>query len=116
MQNNNLGFSWKQFWITFIYENLPPVLISPIAALLIERSWHRTWYVCENRNLWSLSTKYRPFSFMLFSWLLVYPCSWIITVGFFATLFGHTVAPQIDSYQIVLAYMFLFLRRLIISV
>ena len=53
---------------------------------------------------------------MLFSWLLVYPCSWIITVGFFATLFGHTVAPQIDSYQIVLAYMFLFLRRLIISV
>ena len=116
MQNNHLGFSWKQFWITFIYENLPPVLISPIAALLIERSWHRTWYVCENRNLWSLSTKYRPFSFMLFSWLLVYPCSWIITVGFFATLFGHTVAPQIDSYQIVLAYMFLFLRRLIISV
>ena len=38
MQNNHLGFSWKQFWITFIYENLPPVLISPIAALLIERS------------------------------------------------------------------------------
>ena len=42
MQNNHLGFSWKQFWITFIYENLPPVLISAIAALLIERSWHRT--------------------------------------------------------------------------
>ena len=26
-------FSWSQFWIAFIYENLPPVFVSPIAAL-----------------------------------------------------------------------------------
>ena len=32
-------FSWSQFWIAFIYENLPPVFVSPIAALLIERSF-----------------------------------------------------------------------------
>ena len=57
MQNNHLGFSWKQFWITFIYENLPPVLISPIAALLIERSWHLDhWFstcssgICQHWN------------------------------------------------------------------
>ena len=116
MKNQKLNFSWKQFWITFVYENLPPVLISPLAALLIERSLIRAWYVCENRNLWSLSTKYRPLRAMIFSWLLVYPSSWIITVGFFTTLFNHSSVASIDPYQIVLAYMFLFLRRLIISV
>ena len=116
MKNQQLTFSWKQFWITFIYENLPPVLLSPIAALLIERSLIRAWYVCENRNLWSLSTRYRPIGFMLFSWFLVYPSSWIITVGFFSTLFDYSDTTYIDPYQIVLAYMFLFLRRLIISV
>ena len=116
MKNQNLNFSWKQFWVTFIYENLPPVLLSPLAALFIERSLVRAWYVCENRNLWSLSKKYRPLSAMIFSWFLVYPSSWIITVGFFATLFSQSNATSVDSYQIVLAYMFLFLRRLIISV
>ena len=29
-------FSWSQFWTAFIYENLPPVFLSPIAALMIE--------------------------------------------------------------------------------
>ena len=116
MKNQKLNFSWKQFWITFVYENLPPVLISPLAALLIERSLIRAWYVCENRNLWSLSTKYRPLRALIFSWLLVYPSSWIITVGFFTTLFNQSSVTSIDPYQIVLAYMFLFLRRLIISV
>ena len=116
MKNQKLNFSWKQFWITFVYENLPPVLISPLAALLIERSLIRAWYVCENRNLWSLSTKYRPLRAMIFSWLLVYPSSWIVTVGFFTTLFNQSSVTSIDPYQIVLAYMFLFLRRLIIAV
>ena len=116
MISKKLSFSWKQFWITFVYENLPPVLVSPIAALLIERSWLRAWYVCENRNLWSLSTRYRPIGFMVFSWLVVYPSSWIITVGFFLSIFGTANSNQIDPYQIVLAYMFLFMRRLIISV
>ena len=32
-------FSWKQFGATLVYENLPPVLLSPIAVLLIERSF-----------------------------------------------------------------------------
>ena len=31
----NVEFSWKQFWESLIYENLPPVIFSPLAALLI---------------------------------------------------------------------------------
>ena len=29
-------FSWIQFWISLVYETLPWVFISPIAALIIE--------------------------------------------------------------------------------
>ena len=42
-------FTWSQFWIAFIYENLPPVFVSPIAALLIERSFTRAWNVTQHR-------------------------------------------------------------------
>ena len=45
-----LTFSWKQFWETFIYENLPPVLFSPIAALLIEKSAMRDSHYLEMMN------------------------------------------------------------------
>ena len=31
-------FSWKDFWKTFIYENLPPVFLSPLAAIIMESS------------------------------------------------------------------------------
>ena len=51
-------FSWSQFWITFIYENLPPVFVSPIAVLLIERSFTRAWHVTQHRGLCSVSTKH----------------------------------------------------------
>ena len=36
--HDQVKFSLKQFFQTFIYENLPPVIFSPIAAILIERS------------------------------------------------------------------------------
>jgi hypothetical protein len=39
-------FSWKGFWISFVYEGLPPAILSPTAALLIKRSFVRTWNVC----------------------------------------------------------------------
>ena len=50
-------FSWQRFTTSFIYENLPPVFASPIAALLIERSFVRAWNVCQHRGLMVLSTK-----------------------------------------------------------
>lgn len=111
-----LTFSWKQFWETFIYENLPPVLFSPIAALLIEKSAMRAWYVCQNRGLCVVSAKSAPLSFILWSWLIVYPCSWIITLGFLKTVFFNSGPTFVDPYQVILAFMFLFMRRLIISI
>ena len=44
----NVEFSWKQFWVSMVYENLPPVFLSPLAALLIERAPKRAWNVCQN--------------------------------------------------------------------
>lgn len=111
-----LTFSWKQFWETFIYENLPPVLFSPIAALLIEKSAMRAWHVCQNRGLCVVSAKSAPLSFILWSWLIVYPCSWIITLGFLKTVFFNSGPTFVDPYQVILAFMFLFMRRLIISI
>ena len=110
-----LTFSWKQFWETFIYENLPPVLFSPIAALLIEKSAMRAWYVCQNRGLCVVSAKSAPLSFILWSWLIVYPCSWIITLGF-RRLYFQFWADFCRSIPSDLAFMFLFMRRLTIPI
>ena len=110
-------FSWSQFWITFIYENLPPVFISPIAALLIERSFSRAWHVSLHRGLFAVSTKHMPLSNIIGSWLIIYPCSWLITAALTLRLFGYEGAVQnVDLFQMILAYLFLFMRRLIISV
>ena len=110
-------FSWSQFWITFIYENLPPVFISPIAALLIERSFSRAWNVTQHRQLCAVSTKHNSLGFIIFCWVIIYPSSWIITVALTLRLFGYEGAVQnVDLFQMILAYLFLFMRRLIISV
>lgn len=110
-------FSWSQFWVSFIYENLPPVFLSPIAALLIERSVSRAWHVCQHRGLCALSTRHNSRKFILYNWLIVYPASWLITLGLILHLTGAEVAVQnIDLWQMVLAYLFLFMRRLVISV
>ena len=74
-------FSWKQFWVSLLYENLPPVIFSPFAALLVERSFARAWNVCQNRNLLIAPSHNNPLYFVLFSWLITYPASWLITCG-----------------------------------
>ena len=110
-------FSWSQFWITFIYENLPPVFLSPIAAILIERSFTRAWHVSQHRGLCSVSTKHNPLFFIIYCWVLVYPSSWLITSALILRILGQEVLVQnVDLFQIILAYLFLFMRRLIISV
>ena len=111
------SFSWRQFWISFIYENLPPVFISPLAALLFERSFAKGWSVCQHRNLIVLSPRYNPWGFILYSWLLVYPASWLITAGALSALLApEALIGGIDSMQMLCAYAFLFTRRLIVAV
>ena len=34
-------FSWRAFWKTMVYENLPPVIFSPLAAIFLEGSLSR---------------------------------------------------------------------------
>ena len=110
-------FSWKAFWKTFIYENLPPVFLSPIAAIILEKSLSRAWHVIQNRGLCAVSTKHHPLSSIIQSWLLVYPGSWAMTIGLYLVLFSEPEAIRnIDSFLMVLAYLLLFMRRLIISI
>ena len=110
-------FSWQRFTTSLIYENLPPVFASPIAPLLIERSFVRAWNVCQHRGLMVLSTRYNPLPFILFSWLVIYPGSWLVTLGMVTVILSDaSTLGGIDPLQMVCAYAFLFCRRLIISV
>ncbi|MAV61706.1 MAG: hypothetical protein CMQ83_05060, partial [Gammaproteobacteria bacterium] len=109
-------FSWSAFWKTFIYENLPPVLFSPIAAIFLEGSLSRAWHVCQNRGLCTVSTQHAPLANIIISWLIIYPGSWMITIAFLIAHFGDdALLKNIDTFQITLAYLCLFTRRLIIS-
>ena len=97
-------FSWSQFWIAFIYENLPPVFVSPIAALLIERSFTRAFNVTQHRGLCAVSTKYNSLANIIFIWVIMYPSSWLITVALTLRLFGYEGAVQnVDLFQMILA-------------
>ena len=114
--HNPIEFSWMAFWKTFVYENLPPVFLSPLAALILERSPSRAWHVCQNRNLIALSTQHMPLINIIVSWLITYPASWLLTTALFLALFYDVeFIRNIDSFQIILAYSCLFTRRLIIS-
>ena len=113
----NITFSWKQFWISLIYESLPPVFLSPLAALIIERSPQKAWNVCQNRNLLIVSSHNNPLYFILFSWLVMYPSSWLITAGMMIVLFLDTSSlGAIDPLQMMFAYSILSMRRLIIAI
>ena len=110
-------FSWNAFWKTMIYENLPPVFLSPIAALILEDTPTRAWHVIQNRSLCAISTKHHPLAYIIASWLVTYPASWLLTSALFLALFtDNELIRNIDTFQIILAYLLLFVRRLIISV
>ena len=109
-------FSWPAFWKTFIYENLPPVIFSPIAAIFLEGSLSRAWHVTQNRGLCTVSTQHAPLANIIISWLVVYPGSWMVTIALLLAYFGDSaLIKNIDTFQITLAFLCLFTRRLIIS-
>ena len=110
-------FSWSQFWTTFLYENLPPVFVSPIAVLLIERSFSRAWHITQHRGLCLVSPKHGTVGSIIFAWAIMYPASWLITTALILRLFGYEgLVQNVDLFQMILAYLFLFMRRLIISI
>ena len=69
-------FSWREFWKTMLYENLPPVIFSPIATLFLEGSLSRAWHVSQNRMLIAVSTKHHSLVDIIQTWLVVYTGSW----------------------------------------
>ena len=110
-------FSWSQFWTTFLYENLPPVIVSPIAVLLIERSFTKAYHISQHRGLCLVSNKHASLGFIIFAWIIMYPFSWLITTALILRLFGFEgLVQNVDLFQMILAYLFLFMRRLIISI
>lgn len=110
-----IEFSWQAFWKTFIYENLPPVFLSPLAAIILEGSPARAWHVSQNRNLIALSTQHMPLPNIIVSWLITYPASWLLTSALImAVFYDSDLLRNIDTFQIILAYSCLFTRRLII--
>ena len=109
-------FSWKEFWKTMIYENLPPVIFSPIATLFLEKSRSRAWHVSQNRMLIAVSTKHHSLKEIIQMWLVVYPGSWLMNIGLYFAIFTEKeLIMNIDPFHMILAYLLLFMRRLIIA-
>ena len=109
-------FSWKQFWVTMLYENLPPVLIAPLAVLLVERSLSRAWHVMNHRCLFVCSRKHNSRGNHIFFWVFFYPIYWMITLALLLRFFApEAVVLNVDLFQISLAYLFFSLRALIVS-
>ena len=110
-------FSWRQFWQSFLYENIPPGIFSPILALLIERSITRAWFVCQNRGLCPISTKYNSRGFIISSWLFFFPGSWLLTSALVITIFGvNNSSINIDFFLVIISFACLFMRRIIVSI
>jgi hypothetical protein len=111
-----VSFSWKEFWKTMVYENLPPVIFSPLATLFLEKSKSRAWHVSQNRMLIAVSTKHHSLSEIIQMWLIVYPGSWLMNIGLYLALFtDKQLIMNIDPFHMILAYLLLFMRRLIIA-
>tara|TARA_B100001173_G_scaffold40230_1_gene31214 strand:- start:1504 stop:3222 length:1719 start_codon:yes stop_codon:yes gene_type:complete len=110
-------FSWRQFWQSFLYENIPPGIFSPILALIIERSITRAWFVCQNRGLCPISTKYNSRGFIISSWLFFFPGSWLLTSALVITIFGvNSSSINIDFFLVIISFACLFMRRIIVSI
>ena len=110
-------FSWKQFWTTLLYENLPPVLISPIAVLLVERSFSRAWHVINHRCLFVCSLKHNSRGNHIFMWVFFYPIFWLVMSTLLLRIFApENLVQNVDLFQIIMAYLFVSLRGLIVSV
>ena len=111
-----VSFSWSAFWKSFIYENLPPVIFSPLAAIFLEGSLSRAWHVSQNRQLIAISRKHHSFTTIRNNWLVIYPASWLMNIGLFLALFSEKqLIFNIDPFHMILAYLLLFFRRLIIA-
>ena len=84
---------------------------------MLEDTPARAWHVIQNRSLCVLSTKHHSLAYIIGSWLVTYPASWLLTTALILALFtDNELVRNIDTFQIVLAYLLLFVRRLIISV
>ena len=54
-----------------VYENLPPVIFSPLATLFLEKNLNRAWHVSQNRMLITVSTKHHSLKEIIQTWLIV---------------------------------------------
>ena len=112
-----VAFSWRQFWISLVYETLPWVFISPIFALIIEKSRRKAWNVIQNRCLLVFSLRHNKLSLHIFFWILLYPAQWLIIFALIFSLFDYgNLLKGIDNFQVVIGYLILTVRNLIISI
>ena len=52
----------------------------------------------------------------VFNWLILYPSNWLIHISLSLIWFQPDMLRNIDPFQVILAYLFLFIRNLIISI
>jgi len=111
-----IQFSWPQFWKALIYETLPPVFLSPLAAFVLEKNSEAALHTIEHRGLLALSTRYRSLGGIIGTWLILYPVSILIPVALVLRMLNVGMVRNVDFFLILLAYFFCFLRNLIIAI
>ena len=115
--HNSVEFNWNQFWISFIYEFLPWVLVSPLVVLLIEKSKKKAWNVIQNRCLLMCSLKHNDLRLHILHWVLWYPSQWIIMSSLIFKLFDiNNLLRNIDIFHLLIGFFILTVRNLIISI
>jgi hypothetical protein len=115
--HNSVEFNWNQFWVSFTYEVLPWVFISPLAVLLIERSRKKAWNVIQNRCLLLCSLKHNDIRLHIMFWVLWYPSQWIIISGLVFKIFdSHNFIRNIDIFHLLIGFCILTVRNLIVSI
>ena len=64
-----------------------------------------------------MSTKYNSLGFIISCWLFFFPGSWLLTSALFISLFSQAdVITDIDISLVIIAFICLFMRRIIVSV
>ena len=111
-----IQFSWSQFWKTLVYETLPPVFFSPLAAFVLEKNAAEAFHTIEHRGLLAISTRYRSVGGIIGTWLILYPVSILIPAALVLRIFGAEMVANVDFFLILLAYFFCFLRNIVISI
>ena len=100
----NVTFNHKEFFVSMLYETLPPIIFSPLAACLIEGP-RRAYHLINHRLFLPIDTSYNKIGLIIVFWVAIIPMLYLLNVGVFLFVWHYKeVSSKIDTWEVVLAY------------